>query len=253
MKKVKEYLTEAFREDGDPISDMNIGIKNQIFTDLKKIGVTESDIYFEDDGTFFMKGGRKKEPDTFKNIQEKYFPFAQKVLLYNLEHSRLPVTQLIGQAVKDGLSYEQIEKIIKYVLDPSAISYRHIRYNQAKDDIAQTKIYITKLKRTKKEQKEDDENNIYIFIGYTDKVPVTINGKKYYEDKLAVENMIKIDKFDTNQLNQVSMMKLRLRFQNYTDGAVYMLRVPKEVMDEDNYYKIPDHLYDIVDKYKKKI
>jgi hypothetical protein len=253
MKKVKEYLIEAFKEDGDPIADMNIGVRNQIINDLKKIGIIESDIQFEDDGTFFMKEGTMVHKDTFIDVQEKYFPFAQKVLLYNLEHSKLPITQLIEQAIRDGLSYEQIEKIIKKTLDPTALSYGHKRYDQAKNDITQAHIYITKLKRTKKEQKEDDENNIYIFIGYSDKVPITVNGKKYYEDKLAVENMIKIDKFDANQLNQVSVMKLILRFQNYADGAVYMLRVPKYLMDEDNYYEIPDHLYDIVDKYKKKI
>jgi hypothetical protein len=253
MKKVKEYLTEKFTEDSDPIQDMNIGIRNQILSDLKNIGITKSDIELEDDGTFFMKKGTRLHHESFVNIQEKYFPFAQKVLLHNIEHSRLPITQLIDRAIRDGLSFEQIEKIIKYTLEPSRITFNHKRINQGKNDITQAKIHIAKLKRTKEEEKEDDENNIYIFIGYTDKVPIIVNGKKYYEDKFAVENMIKIDKFDTSQLNQVTVMKLRLRFQNYTDGAVYMLRVPKEVMDKDNYYQIPDHLYDIVDKYKKKI
>jgi biotin operon repressor len=252
MKKIREYLVEKFKEDSDPISDMNIGIRTQIINDLKKIGLSEADVDFEDDGTFFIKEGRHRQPDNFLAIQEKYFPFAQKVLLHNLEHSKLPINKLIDQARTDGLDFDQIENIIKKTIG-RGLNFNHLRYNESKSDVSRAKIYIAKLKRTMEEEQEDDENNIYIFIGYTDKVPTVVNGKKYYEDKFAVENMVKIDKFDAHQLAQVSMMKLRLRFQPYEDGAVYMLRVPKEIMDEDHYYKIPDHLYDIVEKYKKKI
>jgi hypothetical protein len=50
-------------------------------------------------------------------------------------------------------------------------------------------------------------------------------------------------------------MKLRVRYQEhkYPDYAVYMLQIPKDLMDEESYYEIPEHLQDIVEKYKRKI
>jgi hypothetical protein len=253
MKLVREHINEKFEEEGDPIQQMGIGIHNQIKKDLQKIGITSDWVKFEDDGTFFLTQSLLYNVDVSKfiDIQEKYFPEAQKELLNKIYHSHNNIESLIDKAREDGLSFDQIERIIINSLKITGV--HQLRYNQKGNDLDRAKIYITKLKRTKEQQEEDEENNIYIFIGYTDKVPIMIKGKKYYEDKLAVENMIKIDKFDTAQLLQVSAMKLRLLYQNYTDGAVYMLKVPKEIMDEDHYYKIPDHLYDIVDKYKVKI
>lgn len=251
MKLVREHINEKFTKEFDPIKDMNIGLKNQILNDLKEINVYENDISFEDDGTFFIKEKRNIPLEPFAAIQEKYFPFPQKVLLHNLLHSKLPIKQLIDQARLDGLTFEQIDKIIKHTL--KNMQFHNIRYDQVKHDLAEADIYMAKLKRTKEQEKEDEENNIYVFIGYTDKKPVIINGKKYYEDKFTVENMVKIDKFNVDQLAQINMMKLRLRFQNYPDGAVYMLKIPKKLMDKNNYYEIPDYLYDIVVKYKKKI
>ena len=105
------------------------------------------------------------------------------------------------------------------------------------------------------QQKFEEEYNTYIFIGYTDKVPVEVNGKQYYEDKFVVENMVKIDMYNPNDLNMVSGMKLRTRYQNYPDdsGGTFAVKVPAELMDEDSYSEIPDHMQEIIEKYKFKI
>lgn len=250
-KMVKEYLNEKFVQDSDPISDMNIGTKTQILNDIKKIGIKPDDIQFHDDYSFFMKNGHRRQPTTFLDIQLKYFPEGKKKLLQNLEKTKKPITEIIDEALKDGVKSDDIMYIIKYCL--SNVDYSSMRYKTANEDITKANIYLTKLKRTKKQKDEDEENNIYVFIGYTEKVPIIIKGKKYYEDKLGTEGLIKIDKFNTADLQSISMMKMRLMYQQYEDGAVYMITVPKFLMDEDRYNTIPDELYDIIDKYKKKI
>jgi hypothetical protein len=57
--------------------------------------------------------------------------------------------------------------------------------------------------------------------------------------------MIKIDKYDASDLQMVPMMKIRAKTQ-YPDGAVYMITVPEEVMDEDRYDDIPEEWHSLI-------
>jgi hypothetical protein len=260
MKIVRENINEKFTEEGDPIEDMGIGTKAQILKELPSLGLTEKDIKFEKDGTFFLSEGLYHllpyhlNLRQFIELQLKYFPFAQKVLLHNLNKSKLDIAQLIEQARADGLTVEQIQLIIEKSLDVP-LDHNHIRYNSAKSDLQKAKLCIYKLKRTKKQAKEDEDNNVYVFIGFTEKVPVTVNGKKYYEDKLGTENIVKIDKFNPSDLQMIPMMKIRAQAQygGKGDYGVYMIMLPKDLMNDDAYYKIPEEYYDIFVKYAKKI
>jgi hypothetical protein len=47
-------------------------------------------------------------------------------------------------------------------------------------------------------------------------------------------------------------MKIRARVQ-YPNGEVYIVHIPKFLMDEDRYESIPKHCYDIFVKYKQKV
>ena len=64
--------------------------------------------------------------------------------------------------------------------------------------------------------------------------------------------MIKLERYNPGALQSVSMMKTRARVQ-YSDGDVYMVDIPKFMMDDDKYEEIPDLWYDTIDKYKRKI
>ena len=111
-------------------------------------------------------------------------------------------------------------------------------------------IFLSKISRTQEEIDYDDNTNIYAFIGYTGKKPIEINGKTYYEDKFAAEVMIKLEKFNPGSLSMISGMHMRKVAQNYPNSGVYLLKVSKDVMDEDRYDGIPEGLEDLVDQFK---
>jgi len=253
MKKVKEYLTEKFTEDSDPIKDMGIGKKQQILKDLKEIGILENDVKFEDDYTFFMKYGRRSQPAFFVDVQLKHFPEGKKQLLYGLEKTKDNIINLIDEAVKRGIDKQEIFTIIEYVL--TGMTWGDKRGEQASPDIQRAKIYLAKISRTRKQKAEEEKNNIYVFIGYEGKFPITVNGKKYYENKFMAETMIKFDKYDAGQLQSINMMKIRARVQygSENDVGIYMFTVPKDIMDKDKYDGIPEEYYHLIVKYKKQI
>lgn len=257
-KLVPESLDESvsFQRGKDPMTSMGVGKKNLVIDELKRRGMTGDEVDISP--KFVITPNDKAayhDRDRILEIGVKYMPepyaeFAHFLLSQKKQGPQrysvtMPMMKSLKQAIDDvytaGASKEEIELILDHYGDSTERN--------------EGKIYIAKLARTPEKEQEDEENNIYIFIGYTDKVPVTINGKQYYEDKFTVENMIKIDKYDPSQLSQVGAMKIRVRYQEhkYPDYGVYMLQVPKEVMDEENYYEIPEHLQDIVEKYKRKI
>ena len=243
MKLVREHINEKFSEEAsDPIKDMGIGTKNLIMKDLARIGILEQDIIFNDDYSFFMKEGRRREPLPFFEVQMKYFPEAKKNFMMNMKKRKNSFDDALNNATKQGISIEDIDFMVNYFFPDK---------NNDKPYFAQLGIYKKKLARTKQQKKEDKENNIYVFIGDEEKVPVIVNGKKYYEDKFQVEKMVKIDKYNYSDLQSVEMMKMRARMTN--KGVVYMLTVPKDIMDEKYYDEIPEEWRYIVEKYKRKI
>ncbi len=252
---IKESLNEKFIEDSDPIKDMNIGKKNQILSDLKKMGLTENEIIFHDDLSFFMtdKVKRNYSLSDFSNLQIKYFPKAKAKLLNRLNNTNDDIKDIIKDAYNERISKEDILFIIDYVF--SHMNYNHHRYHIRHEDLQQAKIYIQKLGRTKEQVEEDKEYNIYIFIGFMDKVPVKVGNKTYYEDVFNTETLVKIDKYNVSDLLQVPMMKLRARTQysGNSESGVYMVKIPKDLMDEHTYRSIPEEYYDIVVKYKQRI
>jgi len=257
MKIVRENINEKFSEESDAIHDMGIGKKQQILKDLKNIGILENDVKFFDDYSFFMKSGKRHQPDeVFLKLQLKHFPFDKKVLLNYLENTSKDIRLVINQAFKDGIKIKDIEYIVKYVFD--SVGNRQPRYSNAKEDRAAALLELNKLSRKKKDVEFDDEYNRYVFIGYTDKVPVDVNGKKYYEEKFMAEKMIKLDKYNQGSMMQVAMMKMRADVQYKHSGyhgesGVFYVDLPKFMMDEDYYDAIPEEYRDIIEKYKKKI
>jgi hypothetical protein len=244
MKLVREHINEKFSDDTDILKDMNIGTKNLIMKDLAHIGILEQDIILNNDYSFFMKEGRRREPSPFFEVQMKYFPEAKKKFMMNMKEGNESFYEALNEATKEEISIEDIDFMVNYFFPDK-------NNDPSKPYFAQLDFYKKKLARTKQQKKEDKENNIYVFIGDEEKVPVTVNGKKYYEDKFQVEKMVKLDKYNYSDLRSVEMMKMRAHMTH--KGAVYMLTVPKDVMDEKYYDEIPEEWRYIVDKYKKRI
>jgi len=243
MKLVPEKLNEiSFERGKDPRESMNIGKKAQVISELKKASMDGNEVDITEKFMIIPnKNMQSYELDRTRDIAIKYMPTIYSEFVKRIMKKGTILKVVIDDAISSGMSPDEIKDLLVY--------------SNGENDISGAKIYLAKVSRDEEKIREDEENNIYIFIGYTDKVPVTINGKQYYEDKFTVENMIKIDKYDASQLSQVTGMKLRVRYQEHKhpDYGVYMLNIPKEVMDEENYYEIPEHLQEIVEKYKRKI
>ena len=255
-KVVKESLSEKFVEDSDPVEDLGLGTRGKIINELKALSISKDYVIFKND-TFFLKNNlRHTQIEDFYQLQLKYFPPAKKKILEDINNTPKDIKKIIDEAVKNNVALDEIQELIdaafKYIGTRRAI-YQQFDRRDIGRETQVAKIYLAKLSRTKEKKERDDENNLYVFIGYTKKVPVTINGEQYFKNRLGVEKIIKIDEYNYADLQAIPMMKTRIAAQGYENGAVYMIRVPKDFMDEDSYSDIPDFAYDIFDKYKIKI
>jgi len=244
MKLVPESLNEMDFERGqDPKEALGLGVRLQIKKDLEAAGIDPKDVEILDDLVILNKRGfREKE---LLPIQMKYMPKKKANFIKALRHDKIKPELAVEDALDAGIPPKEIEVLIK----------EFGKFKEGYQDIdhkTPAAIHLTKLTRTPEKKEEDEENNIYAFIGWNGKIPVMVNGKKYYEDGLETEAIIKIDKFDISSLHDISGMKLRARYSGH--GAnVYTITLPKEIMDEDRYEEIPDHLREIFDKYKQRI
>lgn len=238
MKLVKESLNE-FHKTGDVKGSLNIGSITQLKNKLKELGVPERDYNITATGIAYPNKYSSYFDNEMAKALSEFLSTEENDLLNWLKRrksSNAQLRELIEKCLDSGSPLERIEDLIDHWGTGSERS--------------RAKIFFKKISRTEDQERIDEENNVYIFIGYTDKTPISIGGKKYYEDKFQVENMVKIDKYNPEDLSMVEMMKLRLRFQNYQDGRVYMLTIPKDMMDEDSYTKIPEEFREIIEKYK---
>jgi len=259
MKLVRENINEKFSDQSDPIADMNIGTLNHIKEDMKKIGYTETDYDVMDDYTIVLHNRRWKNEQTAE-IQLKYMPEEKSLFvtsILDLQHRSASHPNI--QAGKD--QSEEMEEYVQEAIDNGISDKEIVRLMKefgTDNQIRQLTITLAKLTRPKKEIKFQNEYNRYVFIGYTDKVPVVVNGKKYFEDKFKCEKMMKIDRYNKGDMSNIFMMKIRADAQYKHSGhqgesGVYMVDIPKDMMDEKYYNEIPEEYRYIIEKYKKKI
>lgn len=234
-------VNEKFSEDSDPIKDLGIG-KQAIINELKDMGILEDYVEFMPDMTFFMKSGIRRSPEFFFDLQMKYFPENKKELMQDLRDNKKSDIKIIREATKNGISIEDLVYIVGYI-NPDR--------DTNKEMYMQIDLYKKFLNRNQEQKKFDKENNVYVFIGKEDKLPVEINGKKYYEDKFQAEKLVKIDKYDLRDIHSIEMMKHRAEFGRH--GAVYMVTLPIFIMGDKYYEGIPEEWREIIDKYKKRI
>jgi hypothetical protein len=247
MKFVRESLFE-FERGLDPKDAMNIGIIDKMKKDIDRFGLQPNEYEILPDLTIKLTGTSGHNQRWIRRdldfISLKYtsplkYKFVSSIKAEEIKSTRkVNVEESIDEALKDGISKEDIYKLLD---------------DWAENKVAKTgQLYLTKQTRTTQEKEFDEEYNTYIFIGFTDKVPVTINGEKYYKDKFKSEAIIKIDTFSPEAHQMAHVMKIRARVQ-YSDGDVYIVKIPNFLMDEDRYESIPPECYDIFVKNKKKV
>ena len=93
------------------------------------------------------------------------------------------------------------------------------------------------------------EQDLFAFVAKPKYTDVTISGKKYKEESLAIENMYRIDG-EKGDFMAISMMKMRARTN---DSEAYMIWLPKGTFDDKANTNIPEWLIPLIDEHKKKI
>ncbi len=243
---IPEELYEAmdFERGQDPKKVMGLGKRVQIEKDLEEVGIRMEDVEILDDFVILNKGVGFSAEDNLYIIQLKYMPAKKAAFVEDLRNSKGDPKEAVDQALEDGIPSEEIRVLIdefgKYENGYQTIDHK-----------TPAVIHLTKVTRDEETIEYDEEYNTYAFIGFMDKKPITVNGKQYYEDKFSVEAMIKIDRYDQVSLNSVTGMKLRARYDDH-DSNVYFVKVPKDMMDEERYKEIPDHMQEIIEKYKQR-
>ena len=103
----------------------------------------------------------------------------------------------------------------------------------------------------------DELYDVYAFIGYPDFIEREIEGETFHKKRMGIENLVKLDKYDSGSLAQVPMMKLRAQHQygGDKDAGVWAVYIPKEMWEKDHAYNqdIPDNLRKFIDENKFKI
>jgi hypothetical protein len=127
-------------------------------------------------------------------------------------------------------------------------------------DIEQLKLSLFKETRSEEEMMRDELYDVYAFIGYPDFVEKEIDGETFHKKRLGIENLVKLDKYDSGSLAQVPMMKIRAQAQysgQFSSGeaGVWAVYIPKNMWDKDTAYNddIPDNLRKFIEENKFKI
>lgn len=95
----------------------------------------------------------------------------------------------------------------------------------------------------------DKSSDCYVFIA-RDGFKEDENGN--YQKFLDIENLFKINIYDTSSYQTISMMRMRTRFNS--DSKLWMVWLPKDFFDSDNNRISPNpYQLEIIDKYKEKI
>ena len=250
MKKIVKENIYEFRTSGEIIK---MGISEQIKKDMSITfgSQVKYDIipkwYIIEIKDWIDYEDRKK----LKIIQDKYL---NPVLLVIQKKLKIGSFNEIKKAF-DIIEKNNIpEEIIDKLINKSVYKYD---YQESDKERIQKQFEILKKKQERTPEKiEEDENyDTYIFIGYEDKKEIKIGDEIYYKKKLGIEKLVKIDRFNISDLRIVEPMKMRAKIQYGSDGNVYIIKLPKGFLDDNDIKSgnIPDYLLDLIDKHKVRI
>jgi len=105
-----------------------------------------------------------------------------------------------------------------------------------------------KLVRTDSERSRDDSHDLFVFIG-RDKFVEKEDGS--YRKTLEVENFLKINIYNPEDLQMINMMKMRSRYQG-GGSNVYMIWMPKDIFEEEKDSYTEEEISDFIDVINQK-
>jgi len=201
----------------------------------------------------------KSWPDLFKDIEDD--PRIDQ------ETNQLMLLFKIKGALNDG-EVNELQNFIhemgekygrKNILEKGAsIKISYEGYSEEnnlfnKKDLEQLKFSLYKETRTEEELERDEHFDVYAFIGYDDFKEIEIEGESFHKKQIGIENLVKINKYNSASLSQVSMMKIRAVSQGET-RVVWGVYIPKYMWDKDYAYntEIPDNIRKYIDEHKFK-
>jgi hypothetical protein len=201
----------------------------------------------------------KSWPDLFKDVEDD--PRVdeetnQILLLYKIKGAinEGNVDQLQGLIHKMGERYGRdtiLDKASEIIVDEGGY-HGEALFNRK--DIEQLKISLYKETRSEEERLRDEYYNVYAFIGYADYIEKNVEGEILHKKRMGIENLVKINKYDTSSLSQINMMKMRANAQyGYEEGSgVFGVYISKEMWDEDYAYnhEITDTLRKFIEENK---
>jgi len=126
-----------------------------------------------------------------------------------------------------------------------------------KKDIEQLKLSLYRETRSEEEALRDEYYDVYAFIGYPEFIEKEIGGETVHKRRMGIENLVKLNKYDSGSLSQVPMMKIRAahQYQHQEGSGVWAVYIPKYMWNKDYAHndEIPDDLRKFIDENKFKL
>jgi hypothetical protein len=199
----------------------------------------------------------KKYPSAFHDVEDNFGGDDETnklMVLFKIKAAMLSgEKEKINNFIKEmGERFGQTD-LISFAKNLYVSGYRGDELLFNEKELQQLQISLYKETRNEEEQLRDELYNIYAFVGSYKFKEIEINKKIHNEKYLYIENLVKIDKYNTSSLNSISMMKIRAVSQG-EDYKVYGVYIPKDNWDKDYAYndEIPDNLRKFIDENKFK-
>jgi len=201
----------------------------------------------------------KSWPDLFKDVEDdpRVDPETNQImLLYKIKGAinEGNVDELQELIRKMGERYGRdtiLDKASEIIIDGGGY-HGEALFNRK--DIQQLKISLYKETRSEEERLRDEYNDIYAFIAYSEFIEKNVKGKILHKRRMGIENLVKINKYDTSSLSQITMMKMRANSQYGREegSGVFGVYIPKEMWDKNYAYnhEIPDTLRKFIEENK---
>ncbi len=199
----------------------------------------------------------ENHPDIFKQISEfrdEDDELNEVLMLLKISSlmkagERNKVDKII-QEISDKYGRESLLTSANYLNSLIGTSWRSEDNIFSSRELEQLKLSLYKKTKSEDEEIRDEYMNSFLFLGYPDYVDVDVNGKIYKEERLGIENLIKVDLYNSADLQQAGMMKMRAG--TVPGGRVYAVWVNKHMWGEEYAHneQIPDDVREYIDNEK---
>ena len=157
---------------------------------------------------------------------------------------------LLTSLIKSDIENERIKEVISGTYNLSEIYDRLDTIFNMSDPSIQNIIDLIqkKLTRGESERSRDETHDLFVFIG-RDKFVEKEDGS--YRKTLEVENFLKINIYDPEDLQMINMMKIRAKMQA-GGSEVYMIWMPKDIFEEEKDSYTEEEISDFIDVINQK-